>query len=989
MGSIEEEIAKAQAEVGRVLADKFRLTACIGLGGTGAVYRAEQIALGRSVAVKILKEEMAADARLGLRFRDEAMAASRLNHPNTVSIIDYGQTPDGLLYLAMEYLKGPTLTQLIAREQPLAPATVLDIVSQILAGIEEAHLAGVVHADLKSDNIIVDQRRAGADVVKIVDFGIARLMNAPAAGEERVTGTPEYMAPEVIGGSPPGYAADLYAVGIIFYELLVGHTPFVGGTTVDILARQLKGEVPSLSAARPDVPAPAEFDALTRRALAKQPGDRFSSAPAMRTAVQALLTKVVGGAPALDLECASCGAQCQPTFRFCPQCAMPRSPTARVATPEPAPRPTIDLRSVMPLPLVGRDAAHAQVAAHLRSITGPRALLVVGPTGVGRTRLIADASVEVAAAGALTLYQVGADPTGLTATYYPVRALLAALLGLPAVCAEADLKAAVRQLGLDDADLFGIAQLFGHASPLAELEPVVRRRETIAATLRVIEAVAAQAPTAIVFDDVDRYDGPSLEVLRRLAEAGPSAPAVVIVVEPAPAAAWPEELPRLVVEPLDEEGVAQIVRHLALDAEVASAATLLAHSGGLPGHVEQLIRFLNEGGQQGEAAMPLADLIAARLSMLPQATLELCQSVAVFGVEADLDVVRASTLVADIDAAVADALDHGLLVEHDEVLRFASVLVRDVVYDATPANVRRALHATAATAIGERAADAYVLGHHHVLAGHAARAVRLLVLAGDHAILQLDELGAAEIYQRALVAVRDALRVGGDDGDDLAGDFVEVSAKLADALRARGDLGLARGVLGEARTWAEGPRAEAAIDRAMAAVAAAEDDHPGAATLLRRAIGKAISGGATNLVVELYVDLANVLVDQGDRAGARRELAEGLDIVTFGEGTTAAGGPSNLWQLIKRKAMIVAALGDFTRALALGEAALAQAQRVEARVAVARTATLLVQLAEHGGQRPLAEHYRRLAVTEMRSLGDRRSTAELLSLARSARSQTA
>ena len=144
------------------------------------------MALGRTVAVKILNEELCADPRMITRFRGEAMSASRLNHPNCVSIIDYGQSPDGLLYLAMEYVKGPTLTQLLVNENPLARRARRSTSScQALAGIEEAHLAGVVHADLKADNIIVDQRRAGIDAVKIVDFGIARLVTGVREAEDR------------------------------------------------------------------------------------------------------------------------------------------------------------------------------------------------------------------------------------------------------------------------------------------------------------------------------------------------------------------------------------------------------------------------------------------------------------------------------------------------------------------------------------------------------------------------------------------------------------------------------------------------------------------------------------------------------------------------------------------------------------------------------------------------------------------------------------
>src|ERR1700704_4701734 len=278
--SVQDQVAKSLKLVGRVLGDKFKLTACIGIGGSGAVYRADQIALGRTVAVKILNEDLSADARMIKRFRDEAMSASRLNHPNCVSIIDYGQAPDGLLYLAMEYVKGPTLTQLLVTQNPLAIDRVIDIVMQALSGIEEAHLAGVIHADLKADNIILDQRRAGIAVVKIVDFGIARLVTGVRDEDRSISGTPEYMAPEVIGGAPPSFASDIYAVGIILYELLAERTPFFAGTTTEILTNHLKAQPTLLTQRR--VGVPKELDSIISKSLAKHPTDRFASAAEMR-----------------------------------------------------------------------------------------------------------------------------------------------------------------------------------------------------------------------------------------------------------------------------------------------------------------------------------------------------------------------------------------------------------------------------------------------------------------------------------------------------------------------------------------------------------------------------------------------------------------------------------------------------------------------------------------------------------------------------------
>jgi serine/threonine protein kinase len=407
---MQEQVAKSLKLVGRVLGDKFRLTACIGIGGSGAVYKADQIALGRTVAVKLLNEELSADAKMIRRFREEATNASRLNHPNCVSIIDYGQSPDGLLYLAMEYVKGPTLTQLLVNENPLAVDRVIDIVVQALAGIEEAHLSGVVHADLKADNIILDQRRAGTDTVKIVDFGIARLVTATLAGvrdpEDRsISGTPEYMAPEVISGAPPSFASDIYAVGIILYELLAYKTPFFAGSTTEILANHLKAMIPSLSNRREQVSK--ELDAIVAKALAKHPQNRFASAGEMRIALQALTVKKSRTFTQSD-KCISCGKPMSASFKFCPECGSPRQ---RISSTVPAVAPPMP--DVLPLPFIGRDEELAKLITHMRKPAGKDiGMLITGYEGAGRSTLLRHA-YEKNRQETRTIYHVGPDPSGL------------------------------------------------------------------------------------------------------------------------------------------------------------------------------------------------------------------------------------------------------------------------------------------------------------------------------------------------------------------------------------------------------------------------------------------------------------------------------------------------------------------------------------------------------------------------------------------------
>lgn len=984
---VSEELARAQRLVGRILDDKFRLRACIGIGGSGAVYKADQIALGRTVAVKILAEELTQDPRLVKRFHDEALAASRLNHPNTVSVIDYGQTPDGLLYIVMEYLRGPTLTHLLSREHPLPLNRVLGIVSQVLAGIEEAHLAGVIHADLKCDNVVVDQRRSGQDQVKVVDFGIARLVNAPRDGEDRnICGTPEYMAPEIISGAPPSYASDLYAVGIVMYELIAGQTPFVGGGAVDILTRQLKQEPPPLSAAREVPPGVVE---LVQRALAKRPADRFADAAEMRDAVDELSGSGLSTTVKLatipdDVECAGCGQKSSVRFRFCPECGHPRAPAIPAA---PAAEPVrvsppgglaeAPPAVLFPLPLVGRDAALDQICAFLTGKTRAPALLLVGDAGSGRSAVLAQAYERVAEAAGVTIYQADADPTGLGATFYPMRALIATTLELPPVCAREDLDRAAVRRGMSSRDVPGLAELFGHPSELSELEAPIRRREIVASAARALAAEAQRGPTAIVFEDADRYDAPSLELVRRMVERGMGDARAMVVLDEEHARTWPPDCVRVTLEPLDADDLGFIISQLARagQAGLPSVVQLTEMTGGLPAHVEHLLRYLVEGGGVDQAPSALPDLVAARLATLPRDTLVALQGAAVFGRDAALDVVaRICGLVSARDA-LAVARRQGIVTITDDVVHFTSLLLRDVVYDATPASVRRQLHIAALDELVAMGAPPAVVGSHHEAAGQRASAVGHLVPAGDLAARQLDDQSASYFYQRALVAARHALTTG----ELGSGTLVTISIKLAEALRVNGELALARGVLHEAENWGDqGPRLSTLLMRASGQLAAAESEPTAAVPHLQKAVGAAIATGDSELIAETYLDLAAVLVRIGKSAGARRELEEAIDMVTLGEGARSPRAPRNLWRLTLKLAQLALSEGELARAIEWGETTLAQAQRVNARAGAARTQTLLATCHEKLGNHKNADRHRRAAVEELRRMGDRRGTAELL-----------
>jgi serine/threonine protein kinase len=972
--SVQDQVQKSLKLVGRVLGDKFKLTACIGIGGSGAVYKADQMALGRTVAVKILNEELCADPRMITRFRGEAMSASRLNHPNCVSIIDYGQAPDGLLYLAMEYVKGPTLTQLLVNENPLDVQRVIDIVCQSLAGIEEAHLAGVVHADLKSDNIIVDQRRASIDLVKIVDFGIARLVTGVREAEDRsISGTPEYMAPEVISGAPPSFASDIYAVGIILYELLAEKTPFFASSTTEILTNHLKAQPTVLTSRRAGVPR--ELDSVIGRALAKHPSDRYSSAAEMRESLLGIRARM-RALPATD-KCESCGASVTPAFKFCPECGAPRTRVSKTFEVPQVPAPT----DALPLPFTGRIAERQVLLEHMRRNPGSNGgLLLVGNEGAGRSTLLRKLYPELLA-DQRVIYQIGPDPSGLAAPFYPIRSLLAAILQLPAISSEVELRETVLSIGLNERDVPGIAQLFGQPTTLLELEPPVRRREMVWSALRAIERCGVQAKVAIVCEDIERFDEPSLEILRRATESNDLAlPPIIMTATPVFGQQWPASVKRLEVGALEAKDLEAIAVKVAAAGVRGLPTTqqLFETTRAYPGHLDHVVRYLLEGGKAEDTRVKLPDLIAARLSMLKQSTRDVLQAAAVLGIEPQLDLLRSMMPTETLEPALKDAELHGILGKHPSgELLFTSRLVREIVYDATPADVRRSLHASAAAAVQSLSHDMGLLGHHHDLAGHAKDAVDLLRAAGDHAAEQLDDQGAGQFFYRALVAVRQAVQ-SGDIEDGAEQQFVVMSVRLADVLRTRGETALARGILAEARDWSSAPLLVSMIDRASAAIALSEGDIDGAIAALRRGVGRAIGSGDMNLVCELYLDLAMALQRAGDPDTANRELVECVDLATLGEGFTATDGPESFWRILRAQAQLVDAAGDSYRALRLAEAALFHAQRVRSRLGAARVQQLLASLCDKAGLGGKAERYRQAAINEMRNLGDRRATAELL-----------
>lgn len=815
---------------------RYRILTTVGQGGVGTVYLGEQLPLGRKVALKVLREEFSGNLQVRRRFSREARAAAGLIHPNIATVFDFGAEEDGTLYLAMEFIRGRSLADFMLTG--LTPRELVAVVEPILGALAYSHARGVIHRDLKPDNILIanltgaNERPSAAEIegrpelVKLVDFGIATTVRGGPSdidgftetGEGTVVGTPLYMSPEQArGGRILTPASDLYAVGVLLFEGLTGRHPFAGlsegETPMDIMIRHVSMPAPPL-VPPPGVFVPEVLREAVLRCLRKTPGDRFTSAAELKHLIASAAGELRG----------------EVTIAVATDASDTQLDAARVTDPE---QPWTEQAPAIRLnvPLVARQQErHALQALVQRAQEGVgQVVLLEGEAGVGKTRIATWLAHALAEAGAVRWVQ-GAflkDGGGLRG----MRDALEALFGVRHLPPDK----ARRVLASAGGDLLVrfLRPPEGEASP-----PRGARQALFALLVRVIEATSADAPLLILLDDV-HWAGPELgELLEYLAvEARYRSLRVAIVCTLRPedmAADRPlseafrrlsryegETVERLALRRFGEGETRALIQQV-LPASGGLEDHVVRRSAGNALHVIQLLRYLHHEGlmtwnvetqrydvDAGAAlGVPpgLADLLLLRVRQIEDvheaqgALTDLLERCAVLGEQ-----FLFNTLAEMCGDLGIDAVDHGVdaLLQEGllrtvkgqgvDLLRFDHALLREALLEQLSGTRRlRRLHELAGVATEtthRRDLDGVALdiAIHAEAAGQTDRAHVFFIRAGDAARRGRRVRDALGCYERALAAAPDdsaGLLLGRRIGDLLfrLGEFARAERVFRDVL---------------------------------------------------------------------------------------------------------------------------------------------------------------------------------------------------------------
>jgi serine/threonine-protein kinase len=328
-GVLEDAETVEERRVGNVVAGKYRLEGFLSRGGMGAVYRATHVMLGKPCVVKVIRPDLVTSPELVRRFLREARAAAGLSHPNIVIVFDLGEAEDGTLYIAMELVQGRSLHDVIRQEGRIAPSRTVHLLRQVASALAQAHRQHIVHRDLKPQNLMVTRDSEGRETVKLLDFGIAKTFdeNTELTATGLTLGTPQYMAPEQVMGGAIDHRTDLYALGVILYQMLIGEVPFTATSAPALLMKHVNDVPDPPSRRRPDLHIPAGLEAVALRCLEKEPARRFQSADEFGAALERAVADDASEAATIRLGDAATIPMSRPSE------SHPTTAPSRAATP--------------------------------------------------------------------------------------------------------------------------------------------------------------------------------------------------------------------------------------------------------------------------------------------------------------------------------------------------------------------------------------------------------------------------------------------------------------------------------------------------------------------------------------------------------------------------------------------------------------------------------------------------------------------------------